>query len=134
MPVLGQLFHSLPPTVSSLTLTTGVPSEGVPGRSCGVSLSGTTVKLLFLAIAQAKSVKELYLPQWDVLVGQHGDVCVEALLEVSGLECVHVRGLVKPGMKRDWGMFPRGILFQDIDSLVGDGACRTDVYSQTFVD
>ena len=130
IPMLGQLLSCLPPSVSSLTLTTRFESGNGVQAPRGMCLSCAEVDMLFAAIAVASRLRELHMPQWDVLVGQHGHLCVAALQGMLGLECVYVRGLVKPGSKREWSMFPSGISFRDIDHPKDDNPCGTAVALQ----
>lgn len=49
--------------------------------------------LFFKAVAQLHSLKELHIPQWDVLVGKDARACIEPLRQLSELKTVHVSTL-----------------------------------------
>lgn len=115
--MIGQLLNSLPATVTSLTLTSTVAKKivgelGSYDEASSVSVSDKV--LLFRGIALVTGVKELYIPQWDTLVGRHGLECTRPLMEMPELECVYVGESLKRGSRSELSMFPPiGINFQD---------------------
>jgi hypothetical protein len=82
MPVLGQVLMSLPPSVTTLTLTIAASAKrdkvGLLQKS-----------MLFNAMAWVKSLRELHMPNWEVFVGDDG-ACVEPLCHLPHLQAVYV--------------------------------------------
>jgi hypothetical protein len=77
---LSQVLMSLPPSVTALTLETAdsVNEVGPWQRS-----------ILFNSIALVKSLRELHMPDWEVIVGN--DVsCLEPLYHLPHLDAVYV--------------------------------------------
>jgi hypothetical protein len=77
---LGHVLMDLPPSVTTLTLTTASP-----GKKVGLPQMST----LFHAIALVRSLRELHLPNWEVAVGDDG-TCLEPLCQLPHLQAVYM--------------------------------------------
>jgi hypothetical protein len=96
---LVQLLSCAPPSVSKLTITTdtGNAADG---------LAEVDVKmLLFKAVASLKGLRELVMPQWEAVVGQHASECVAVLKGMPVFGKVHVAEV------KDASAFPPGVVF-----------------------
>lgn len=79
---LGQLFSSLPPSVSVLTIAID--------KAAGAVHELPERLLFFKAVALVRGLKKLHFPQWEVLVGADASECVRPLLDLPLLETVYV--------------------------------------------
>jgi hypothetical protein len=99
---LGQLFISLPSSVSVLTIA--IDTAGGAG-----SVYELPERLLFFrAVALVQGLKELRLPQWEVLVGADAINCVRPLLDLPLLERVCVLQV------KDSSAFPACLNFEEM--------------------
>ena len=89
LPALGQALLDLPPSVTTLTLTTSK-------RALFSALSAAQRGMLFSAIALVRGLRELHMPDWEAVVGEDG-VCVEPLHGLPHLATVHVPHVKQSG-------------------------------------
>jgi hypothetical protein len=87
MPALGQVLMSLPPSVTVLTLTTA--TSVVRNK-----VERSQRSMLFNAIGLLRSLRELHMPDWEVLVGDDG-ACLEPLFHLPHLQAVYVRAVTQ---------------------------------------
>jgi hypothetical protein len=93
MPSLGQLLMNLPPSVTTLTLTTA------PSGKLGVGRLQRSI--LFNAIASVRSLRELHMPTWEDVVGEDG-ACFEPLSQMPHLEAVFVEKIGQSSAYPKW--------------------------------
>lgn len=97
LPVICELLLDLPSSVTALTINaTNAQSMTCLHRS-----------MVFSAIAQVTSLKELHIPDWEASVGRDL-ACVEPLYRLPHLDVVYVRGL------KSSSAFPAGLDFKEI--------------------
>lgn len=83
---LGQLFSTLPSSVVILYLT--FAQGHVQSSSTGTALESM---MFFRAIALVRSLEQLFLPQWEWIVGEDAYACTEPLRGLPHLQTIHVR-------------------------------------------
>lgn len=99
--ILGQILSSLECRLLKLTITT----ESVPGA---VGFSVHEKLLVFRAIARVSSLQELYIPQWEALVGEEACDCIEPLHNMPELQAVYVTEV------KHSPAFPPGLIFRTL--------------------
>jgi hypothetical protein len=100
---LGQLLSCAPPSVSKLTLTISDT-----GKAADFPNDVEEKMLLFKAVASLKGLRELVMPQWEAVVGQHASECVAVLKGMPVFETVYVAEV------KDSSAFPPGVDFRTI--------------------
>lgn len=101
---LGQFFCTLPSSISKLQLEFVHMATATPSRVHGYrsntqsSMGGDASRgaaleriLLFRAIALVRSLQNLSMPQWEVIVGDDAHACTEPLRGLPQLKKIHVR-------------------------------------------
>lgn len=95
--ILGQLFSSLPLTMTELTIS------GLLG-----TMKHADIVFLFKAISLLWGLKNMHVPKWKKVVGKHSKECVEVLKGMPCQEAVHVLEVLESDI------FPRGVTFKNI--------------------
>jgi hypothetical protein len=94
MPSLGQLLMNLPPSVTSLTLTTAPSTKPL-------EVGQLQRSMLFNAITSVKSLRELHVPNWEDVVGDDA-ACLEPLSQMPHLEAVYVAKIGQSSAFPEW--------------------------------
>lgn len=99
---LGHVFHNMPPTFTTLTLSTQ--------DDAGSTVGSAEQLMLFKAIALMRSLRSLVLPQWSTVVGHDASNSTEPLCSLPKLDHIVV-GVPLSRIETELSVFPQAFKF-----------------------